>query len=83
MTQDKSKWSALANKELRDKSAADLTWKTLEGINIDPLYTQEDLKGLEHLGSLPGEEPFTRGVSGLRCDFKYSAFEDTCHAELQ
>jgi methylmalonyl-CoA mutase len=62
MTQDKSKWSALANKELRDKSAADLTWKTLEGINIDPLYTQEDLKGLEHLGSLPGEEPFTRGV---------------------
>jgi methylmalonyl-CoA mutase len=62
MTQDKSKWSALANKELRDKSAADLTWKTLEGINVDPLYTQEDLKGLEHLGSLPGEEPFTRGV---------------------
>ena len=62
MTQDKSKWSALANKELRDKSAADLTWKTLEGINIDPLHTQEDLKGLEHLGSLPGEEPFTRGV---------------------
>ena len=31
MTQDKSKWSELANKELRDKSAADLTWKTLEG----------------------------------------------------
>ena len=54
MTQDKSKWSALANKELRDKSAADLTWKTLEGINVDPLYTPEDLKGLEHLGSLPG-----------------------------
>ena len=62
MTQDKSKWSALANKELRDKSAIDLTWKTLEGINIDPLYTQNDLEDLEHLDSLPGEEPFTRGV---------------------
>ena len=62
MTQDKSKWSELANKELRDKSAADLTWKTLEGLNINPLYTQEDLKDLGHLGSLPGEEPFTRGV---------------------
>ena len=62
MTQDKSKWSELANKELRDKSAADLTWKTLEGLNINPLYTQEDLNDLGHLGSLPGEEPFTRGV---------------------
>ena len=62
MTQDKSKWSELANKELRDKSAADLTWKTLEGININPLYTKEDLNNLGHLGSLPGEEPFTRGV---------------------
>ena len=62
MTQDKSKWSELANKELRDKSAADLTWKTLEGLSINPLYTQDDLNDLGHLGSLPGEEPFTRGV---------------------
>ena len=62
MTQDKSKWSELASKELRDRSAEDLTWKTLEGIDIHALYTQEDLKSLKHLGSLPGEEPFTRGV---------------------
>ena len=62
MTQDKSKWMALANKELRDKSAADLTWKTIEGININALYTKDDLNSLEHLDSLPGEEPFTRGV---------------------
>ena len=62
MKQDKSKWSALANKELRDRSAEDLTWKTLEGIDIHALYTQEDLKSLKHLESLPGEEPFTRGV---------------------
>ena len=41
MEQDKSKWNALANKELRDKSAEDLTWKTLEGIDIHALYTQE------------------------------------------
>ena len=62
MAQDKSKWSALADKELRDKSAADLTWKTLEGIEVSPIYTQEDLSNLEHLGTLPGQEPFTRGV---------------------
>ncbi|NCX27776.1 MAG: methylmalonyl-CoA mutase [Rhodobacterales bacterium] len=62
MGQDKSKWSALADKELRDKSAEDLTWKTLEGIDVSPIYTQEDLNNLEHLGTLPGQEPFTRGV---------------------
>ena len=62
MAQDKSKWSALADKELRDKSAEDLTWKTLEGIDVSPIYTQEDLSNLEHLGTLPGQEPFTRGV---------------------
>ena len=62
MGQDKSKWSALADKELRDKSAEDLTWKTLEDIEVSPIYTQEDLNNLEHLGTLPGQEPFTRGV---------------------
>ena len=62
MEQDKSKWSALADKELRDRSAEDLTWKTLEGIEVSPLYTQEDLNNLKHLGTLPGQEPFTRGV---------------------
>ncbi len=62
MGQDKSKWSALADKELRDKSAEDLNWKTLEGIEVSPIYTQEDLNNLEHLGTLPGQEPFTRGV---------------------
>ena len=62
MGQDKSKWSALADKELRDRSAEDLTWKTLEGIEVSPHYTQEDLNNLKHLGTLPGQEPFTRGV---------------------
>ena len=62
MGQDKSKWSALADKELRDKSVEDLTWKTLEGIEVSPIYTQEDLNNLKHLGTLPGQEPFTRGV---------------------
>ena len=62
MGQDKLKWSALADKELRNKSAEDLTWKTLEGIEVSPIYTQEDLNNLNHLGTLPGQEPFTRGV---------------------
>ena len=55
-------WAALAEKELRGRSLEDLTWETLEGINVKPLYTADDLEGLDHLGSVPGEAPFTRGV---------------------
>lgn len=58
----KDKWRALAEKELRGRSLEDLTWRTLEGIDVQPLYTAEDTKGLAHLGSVPGEAPFTRGV---------------------
>ena len=47
---------------MRGKPLEDLTWKTLEGINVKPLYTEADLEGLEHLGGIPGEGPFTRGV---------------------
>ncbi|WP_306132106.1 methylmalonyl-CoA mutase [Roseivivax marinus] len=58
----KDDWRALAEKELRGRPLDDLTWKTLEGIDIQPLYTAEDVEGLPHLGSIPGDEPFTRGV---------------------
>ncbi|SLN27933.1 Methylmalonyl-CoA mutase [Roseivivax jejudonensis] len=58
----KTDWKALAEKELKGRSIDDLTWKTLEGIDIQPLYTAEDIEGLPHLGSMPGLEPFTRGV---------------------
>ncbi|MFG6560178.1 methylmalonyl-CoA mutase [Sulfitobacter sp. 1A15299] len=58
----KARWRELATGELRGRSLDDLTWKTLEGIDVQPLYTAEDLDGLEHLGSIPGEAPFTRGV---------------------
>ncbi len=40
----------------------ELTRPTPEGIPIKPLYTAEDLEGIEDLGSLPGLAPFTRGV---------------------
>ncbi|KUF12029.1 methylmalonyl-CoA mutase [Pseudoponticoccus marisrubri] len=55
-------WRQTAEKELRGRPLEDLTWKTLEGIEVKPLYTEADLEGLPHLGSLPGSEPFTRGV---------------------
>ncbi len=58
----KQDWQALAEKELRDRPLEDLTWNTLEGIPVQPLYTEEDLAEVDHLGSLPGIAPYTRGV---------------------
>ena len=62
MTQKKAIWQEIAAKELRGRDPADLTWNTLEGIAVDPIYTADDLHGLTHLEGLPGQEPFTRGV---------------------
>lgn len=55
-------WCKTAEKELRGRPVDDLTWNTLEGIEVKPLYTAEDTSDLPHMGTLPGQEPFTRGV---------------------
>jgi methylmalonyl-CoA mutase len=58
----KDNWRATAKAELRGRDVEDLTWNTLEGIEVQPVYSAEDIEGLDHLGSMPGEAPFTRGV---------------------
>ncbi|WP_112875283.1 methylmalonyl-CoA mutase [Paracoccus endophyticus] len=60
-SQKLDQWRALASKELRGKDPATLTWQTLEGIAVKPLYTEADTAELDHMGSLPGIAPFTRG----------------------
>jgi len=61
MTQSKlDQWRALAEKEIK-ADLETLTWHTPEGIKVKPLYTEEDVAGVPHLGSLPGFEPFVRG----------------------
>jgi len=62
MTQGKDAWRELAAKELKGRDPDSLTWETLEGIRVKPLYTAEDTADLPHTGSLPGFAPFTRGV---------------------
>ncbi len=61
-TASKDDWRKLAEGELRGRSLDDLTWKTLEGIDVSPLYTAADLEDVNHLGGIPGEAPYTRGV---------------------
>ena len=53
-------WKALAEKELK-VPAETLVWQTPEGIDVKPLYTEADLAGAGHLGTLPGFAPFVRG----------------------
>ena len=66
MTDEKSDaaktWAALATKELKGRDPSTLTWDTLEGIRVKPLYTEADVAGLPHMGGVPGVGPFTRGV---------------------
>ena len=63
MSDDKLQtWRTLAEKELRGRPLDDLTWETLEGIKVKPLYTAADTEGLPQMDEIPGQGPFTRGV---------------------
>ena len=53
---ERSDWQAAAAKEVRGK---DLTWRTPEGIDVQPVYTAADAEGLDP--GLPGFAPYTRG----------------------
>jgi methylmalonyl-CoA mutase len=60
MSEMMDRWKTLAEREI--KAPADsLVWETPEGIDVKPLYTADDLSGAQHLHSLPGFAPFTRG----------------------
>ncbi|RUU97230.1 MULTISPECIES: methylmalonyl-CoA mutase [unclassified Mesorhizobium] len=53
-------WRTLAERELKASPDA-LVWRTAEGIDVKPLYTGDDLDGINHLATLPGLKPFVRG----------------------
>ena len=55
------KWQRHAEKELKGRSVEDLICETPEGISVKPLYTREDLEGLEHIDTMPGIAPYVRG----------------------
>jgi len=55
-----SDWHTLAQKELK-RAPETLDWQTPEGIAIKPLYTRDDVAGI-NIDTMPGFAPFTRGV---------------------
>ncbi len=60
-TPDPSAWQAQVERETKGATAEQMNWPTPEGITVKPLYTAEDLAGLEHLDTLPGLPPYVRG----------------------
>ncbi|MBE88487.1 MAG: methylmalonyl-CoA mutase [Rhodospirillaceae bacterium] len=54
-------WVKRADSEAKGSTTDTIAWKTPEGIAVKPLYTAEDLDALDHLDTMPGLPPFTRG----------------------
>ncbi|KAJ1664488.1 hypothetical protein IW140_003857 [Coemansia sp. RSA 1813] len=53
-------WTELAQKECKGKDPeSTLTWNTLEGIAVKPLYTKDDVRDVAK--EIPGVYPYTRG----------------------
>ncbi|MEO1269783.1 MAG: methylmalonyl-CoA mutase [Myxococcota bacterium] len=42
-------------------SEGETPWLTPEGIEVAPMYGPEDLNGVQHLDTFPGQAPYTRG----------------------
>jgi methylmalonyl-CoA mutase len=57
---DYAAWRQKAEKAA-GMSVDELMWKTMEQIEVKPLYTEADLAGLEHLGYTAGLPPYLRG----------------------
>ncbi|MDY0095694.1 MAG: methylmalonyl-CoA mutase [Candidatus Vecturithrix sp.] len=57
---DEQQWRA-AFEAQTGKSLDEFIWRTVEQIDVKPLYTQQDLRQLEHLGYTAGIPPFLRG----------------------
>ncbi len=56
-----SKWEETASKQMKGKSPDSLKKQSPEGIEIKPLYTYEDIQGMETENTLPGLPPYVRG----------------------
>ena len=54
-------WEKAAIKSTPNGDIAQLNWHTPDGITVKPLYTAQDLQGLNLTNTLPGFAPFLRG----------------------
>jgi methylmalonyl-CoA mutase len=59
-----AQWQAKFESETVIKSLQDCVHKSLEGVDIRPLYSAADLESCEQLDSMPGFAPYVRGPYG-------------------
>ena len=55
---NKKDWEKKVAEELDGEPIDSLIWETLEGIDVKPLYTADDLEEISHLDSFPVLPPF-------------------------
>jgi len=59
-----SQWKEQVIKDLKgDDFESTLTTKTYEGIDLQPIYTSDDLSGLDFVNEFPGFANYLRGIS--------------------
>lgn len=74
-------WKEQVEKDLKGREFEKLFWKTYEGIDVPPFYTEEDIKQLQNqIGSLPGEFPFVRGSSSESNEWKIN--QEISHKDI-
>ncbi|MBE0645958.1 MAG: acyl-CoA mutase large subunit family protein [Bacteroidetes bacterium] len=61
----KELWKQQVVADLKGLDFEKLEWSTYEGFQVQPMYMREDLDGLPHLGTLPGFDPYIRGINAL------------------
>jgi methylmalonyl-CoA mutase len=62
MSDERELWRELARGELSGRDPDELRSRSPEGVELEPLYTSDDLEGLPFLDSVPGAPPFLRGT---------------------
>ncbi|MDY0390738.1 MAG: methylmalonyl-CoA mutase [Desulfobulbus oligotrophicus] len=60
---DYQAWAAKVKKET-GLTAEELAWRTVEQIDVKPLYTRKDYDALDHLSYMAGIPPYLRGPYG-------------------
>ena len=56
--------------EWQKANGIEADWKTPEHINVKPVYTKEDLEGMEHLDYVAGIPPYLRGPYSMMYTFR-------------
>ena len=62
MDKELDQWREVAKRELRGRDLESLVTKTPEGIDVRPLYTSADTDNLANQNTVPGSDPFVRGI---------------------